>query len=115
MEYSDSDKRFMAAFSNGIKDIHVVSAGFSWNCPECLNNYDICCEHKGEHMYQKGEIVDEGSFSHNACDICGSKLGGNRFSAHGVLDTDHKEIVHLEVCVDCIMYMANGDLPEVWE
>lgn len=48
-------------------------------------------------------------FSHRCCDLCDS-LPGDRYSSHTMCDG---EIVDdLEVCVDCIMYIANGELPE---
>jgi len=77
-------------------------------------------------MYQNGEIVDEPGFSSHPCEICGSNLGGDRHTAHALIrtalpghvqgdDYDKTEIVHLEICMDCVLYMSNGDLPEVWE
>jgi hypothetical protein len=51
----------------------------------------------------------EASFSWAQCDTCGSTLGGDRYPAHGIIDGN---IYHFEVCVDCVMYMANGEVPE---
>lgn len=52
----------------------------------------------------------ETEFSWSACDACGSTLGGDRTPAHG-LDTNGA-VLHMHVCVDCVEYLANGDLPE---
>jgi len=56
------------------------------------------------------EDEDEGFFSWSPCDVCGSGLGGNRYAGHMLVDG---KLCHIDVCVDCVMYIANGDLPEV--
>lgn len=68
------------------------------------------------------ETAGEGHFSWLPCDGCGSGLGGQRFPLHGVVaDTmdeareADKEITHFDVCVDCLMYHANGEEPETWQ
>jgi len=57
------------------------------------------CEGAGE--------CDEGGFSWRPCELCGSQLGGDRYAAHGY--SDRHGIVHYDVCVDCVMYLANGE------
>lgn len=54
-------------------------------------------------------------FSWSPCECCGCQLGGDRFKAvilqpkeGGGFDAD----IELEVCQDCLMYIANGDVPE---
>lgn len=64
---------------------------------------------RGE-MESTRQCADEGGFSWAGCDSCGSSLGGNLSPAHYIGDAG--EIVHCSVCVDCMMYHANGDLPE---
>lgn len=76
--------------------------GLTCECSECADCTD-------------GE--DEGSFSWRECDTCGSSLGGDRHRAHALMsDTPDnlqgKPLIHLDVCVDCLFYIANGDLPE---
>lgn len=65
------------------------------------------------------EYLDEGSFSWSQCDSCGSTLGGNRYAAHGFVpdesDLPTGEVVHLDICEDCLCFHANGDIPENWE
>jgi len=59
----------------------------------------------------------DASFSHSECGICGSTLGGDREVWHYVaknskgVDTIYH---HDDACVDCVMYLANGDEPEDW-
>jgi hypothetical protein len=67
-----------------------------------------------ETALENGEVADEGSFSRQYCECCGSALGGNRYAAHGWLDgiTDIEHLIHLEICQDCLMYLANGEEPE---
>ena len=60
------------------------------------------------------QLAGEPSFSWSQCEGCGSRLGGDRHPAHATVGLNH-EVVHLDVCVDCVMYLANGDEPENWE
>ena len=53
------------------------------------------------------DLAAEPSFSWSPCDGCGSRLGGNRYPAH-TLDED-SQIIHLEICEDCLVFFANGD------
>ena len=71
------------------------------------------------------ESWDEGSFVHGVhcpCDSCGSTFGGDRYKAHAI----HHEafgpnakrpddVHHIDICVDCLMFHANGDEPEQWQ
>jgi hypothetical protein len=54
--------------------------------------------------------LDEGSFSWQGCDTCGNPLGNTLHCGHG-LDKD-LNITHVNMCTDCVMFFANGDLPE---
>jgi len=60
-----------------------------------------------------GEVEEDGGFSWAACDLCGSTLGGDRFAAHGF--TPEGKLIHLDICMDCLQYLANGTIPEEWE
>ena len=51
----------------------------------------------------------EGRFSWSGCESCRSSLGGDRYPAHGYI---HGELCHFEVCTDCLMYHANGDITD---
>jgi len=64
-----------------------------------------------EEQWSSGRVFSEGSFSWAGCGICGSRLGGTVEPWHGV--DSNGEIMHFDdACVDCVCYLANGDLPE---
>ena len=88
------ETEFEKAFKQGLKGCKFESAGVCPTCPEC-----------GE------DATDDAFFSYNPCDICGSVLGGDRYAAHCLIDG---ELCHLNACIDCICYMANGELPTEW-
>lgn len=59
---------------------------------------------------RNGHAYDEASFSWSECDICSSRLGGDRSPWHYVHDG---KLYHGEgACTDCVLYLANGDVPE---
>lgn len=62
------------------------------------------------------EVGDEGHFSWRDCDACGSGLGGDRHAAHGLIALKPRarrtHLIHLDVCTDCLVFVANGDLPD---
>jgi hypothetical protein len=109
------------AIEHNMKGLTAVSTGVCPGCEECAQQYDYddveCCEN-GFNMklfdeaVSAGEVFDEGSFSWSGCDICGSSLGGT-FEVWHAVDEESNEIVHGEhACMDCVMYLANGTLPE---
>jgi len=98
---------------------YVIDPGACRGCKECYSWLE------GEALENPTErdtsIAEDGSFSRYPCDSCGSTLGGNRHHAHAILassfgkPTKPGDITHIEVCSDCLMYHANGDLPDSWE
>ena len=56
-----------------------------------------------------GDKVDE--FSFFQCQSCGSELGGSRNEATAY-DRETKEVLKLRICSNCVMFHANGELPE---
>lgn len=56
-----------------------------------------------------GDETDE--FSWGQCDSCDSRLGGSRHEA-SAYDRSTKEVIELRICSDCVMFHANGELPE---
>ena len=72
--------------------------------------------HEYNSMWRQAyEQAYEPSFSNRTCDSCGTYLAGDRHPAHGFLEgapVVGGEIVHLDICTDCVMFHANGDLPE---
>jgi len=94
----------------GLEDVYV---GQTSCCPTCCDALGVT-EEEMEAGLEDGSICeDEGGFSWHHCDCCGSSLGGNRYAAHGF--DKNKEVVHLEICEDCLIFLANGDEPEKWE
>ena len=89
------------------------------NCPHCDGTGEAPLETMSDEELQ---AWDEGSFSWSECDSCGSTFGGDRFKAHAI----HNEafgpnakqpdnVHHIEICVDCLIFHANGDEPEQWQ
>ena len=90
----------------------TVAPGICSACPECQSSYGMG-EDELDTAYSNGDVCDEGVFSWRPCESCGSSLGGDRYDAHGL--TADGEIIHLDICVDCLMLHANGDTPDEWE
>ena len=62
----------------------------------------------------------EAGFSSAQCDSCGSTFGGDRepgsmlpIDKRGAFDYS-REAIDCVLCVDCVLYWANGDEPEDW-
>ncbi len=50
-------------------------------------------------------------FTWEPCELCRSALGGDRHPAAFIKAATKEEPIELEVCTDCLMFIANGDLP----
>jgi hypothetical protein len=87
---------FVDAVERGLEHVSVGYLPYA-DCGDCPEE-------------QNEDVGDEGFFSWQSCDCCGSHLGGDRFAAHGI-DSGGNGI-HLDICVDCLVYIANGDEPE---
>lgn len=106
-----------------LKGCKGVSVGVCPGCEECRDIFaeDMTME-EFEEEWHTGDVCDEGGFSRSRCGICGSRLGGNRYIWHWILVPEGKtvsdpesRIIHEDdCCVDCLMYLANGDEPEEW-
>ena len=89
-----------------------VSPGLLGSCEECQRNHG--CYDSARKFYNdvhiEQTIEDEGSLSHYECELCGSKLYGDRFAAHAQKQTSPGkwDTTHLDVCSDCLMALANG-------
>lgn len=113
---------YVSAFERGTKDLATISSGFNAKCPKCLRGYGyrdtedgngnviVSAESKAGEDQESGRLPDEASFSWRACDTCGTTLGGDREYGHA-LDS-RMDIVHLSMCADCVMFIANGDIPD---
>lgn len=80
-----------------------------------------CAGEQCEHADGDVEHYCEASFSSCQCDSCGSTLAGDRLPATAFIPTEPRpdsppmgEVIELSICVDCVMYWANGDVPDVW-
>lgn len=103
---------FTKAVDRQLSGLQHVSPGLTSRCATC-NPDDL---QDDEYSAATDSAGDEGGFSWQSCEGCGSSLGGNRYAAHGVMTLRGKEtVVHLDVCADCLCYLANGDEPEDWE
>ena len=101
----------MSAFTEAVErqlgGVEHLSAGACAGCEECGLDEDAC--------QANIEIASEGSFSRHRCDGCGTRLGGTRYAAHGIVMPLGKQArIHLNVCVDCLAYIANGEEPGEW-
>jgi hypothetical protein len=113
---SNTEERTMSAYTEAVernlKGLEAVSTGFCPGCTTCQAEYGLTPE-EAEEQWQTGQISNEPSFSRYPCDCCGSHLGGDREDMHAILDG---AIVHFGgACVDCVMYLVNGDEPETRE
>jgi hypothetical protein len=107
-------------------------------CPDCSGEGTIPINPDSIAGQHEIECAEAGGFSWHACDCCGSRLGGNRSPAHGFLsqklagalakippgspdgqalrhEAFEQARIHLDICQDCLLFLANGDEPETWE
>jgi hypothetical protein len=98
---------YVEAVERHLEGLEAVSPGPSPGCEDCLPCEDP--EEPGEDWW---DLANEASFSHAPCDACGTGMAGSRYPGHGLLND---EVVHLSLCTDCVMFIANGVLPETWE
>ena len=94
--------RYESAVECGLRGLEFVSTGACPGCGECGLS-DDCTDHDRE-------IAGEPHFSWSACECCGSGLGGDRYQAHG--RDSNGDLVHFEVCVDCLYYITYGRLDD---
>jgi hypothetical protein len=95
----------------GLEGLRFVSTGICPGCEECADMHGFESVEQMGREYETGSLCDEPHFSWSPCGICGSHLGGDREVWHWV-DKDGAIIHEPGACVDCVMYLANGDIPE---
>lgn len=67
-------------------------------------------EWREKEMERIGDGSDE--FSRAPCELCGNNLAGSRHPAT-LFSYENKEVyTPYIVCQDCLMYLANGDVPD---
>lgn len=103
---------FTEAIELNLKGCEAVSTG---SCPGCTT-----CELADEPTEHELSLANEPHFSWHACECCRSHLGGDRYPAHYIIPDATsgqagQPIHHMNVCADCMLYLANGDEPESWE
>ena len=98
--------------------LEAISTGICSGCDQCQRDYDLD-EQRLEDALDDGTICNEPSCSRQPCDACGSSLAGDRHDAHaidpGPFENTYQtapRIIHLNVCSDCVEYLANGTEPE---
>jgi len=133
-------QKFVDAIERNTQGLTAVSTGICPGCAQCRDEYGVkvrcecqdrpsnhfepdpdCedCEGKGkreptmeefEEQCSTQESLCEAEFSWQGCDLCDSGLGGTFEPWHAV--DANNEIIHGErACVDCMLWLANGDLP----
>ena len=115
MELTQEQLSYTEAVKRNTDGMDHISVGFCPSCAQCSDEKGFCCLHSAQAAYDAGKVTDEGSFSWSNCEGCGSTFGGDRFAAHGWANINGKiTLLHFEVCVDCLQFIANGELPEQW-
>jgi len=66
----------------------------------------------GENCWECEACDMEAEFSRSSCEMCGSSLAGSRHAIAKIFPGTGKEPIYYSVCVDCLFFAANGDLPE---
>lgn len=112
----------MSAYTDSVdhnlKGLQAVSTGVCPGCSECADDAGFETVEAFTAAYEAGEVYDEGGFSSRGCGICDSGLGGDLYKWHAIAgepgdDLKGRDILHFDdACVDCVMYLANGDEPE---
>jgi hypothetical protein len=141
-EYSARQEAWMARVAYNTPEGYWVSLGWPreehyravmghWKCHECGHEYsekvtgrgtfteddfieESCeeCSSLNTHL----NIVDDEEFdgdlgfSWGSCDLCGCHLGGDRYEA--CLIHNDKDTLTLEICGDCLQYVANSETPD---
>jgi hypothetical protein len=107
------------AVAAGLRDMKGVSSGECPGCECCAERHDMTPEEHTE-AWRAGKVENAGeSFSWCCCGVCGTTLGGNRYTWHWINGGDDHggggEIVHEDdMCEDCVFYLAYGTEPEQW-
>jgi len=66
----------------------------------------------GENCHDCESCEMEAEFSWQSCEMCNSSLGGSRHALAKIFPGTSQEPIYYSVCMDCLFFAANGDLPE---
>jgi hypothetical protein len=83
--------------------------GITMTEKEYLDNFNQFMSREGLTNLSPGDDYEE--FSTTPCDVCKSNLAGQRNNATGY-HPESSSVFEYSICVDCLMFCANGDLPE---
>jgi len=105
---------FIDRVEANLEGVQFFSVGPCPGCESC-GLEDVTYADEDPEAY---ELASGSHFSWRACPSCGSTLGGDRHPAHGVIaetveaaQAKDRDIEHFNVCTDCLMFHANGDIP----
>jgi predicted metal-binding protein len=99
---------FVANVTRYLDGLEPVFAGAACGCEACGLG-DLAHPDDDQSRFEAAETL---GMSWYRCEVCGGDPG-ERHAAHGWLKTDEgEELVHLTVCTDCLVFVANGDLPD---
>lgn len=96
-------EEYQKAVEQGLRGLTHLSTGACRGCATCALPEDATDE--------EVDARNEESFSWQACDACGTSLGGTRYSAHG--RSKDLGVLHLEVCPECLYYINYGHLDDM--
>jgi len=94
---------YQQAVARYLEGIDALSAGACPGCAECGLPGDV-----SDHNI---ELAGEPHFSWAPCEICGSRLGGDRYPIHGVVAATGL-VCHMTGCADCMYYVNYGRLDD---
>lgn len=98
---STTEAAWLDSITRNIAGLRFFSVGDCQACSECNPGRLDDAE------YDRNR--PEAHFSHFRCESCGVWLAGDCHAAHAYIGED---LTHLEVCGDCLLFHANGDLPD---
>lgn len=108
---------YFLAVEDGLEGLRAVSTGHSTECGDCAEGcgYDASSEESMEEFARAVEngYAEESHFSWSGCQICGMHKGGDMHPWHAI-DADGEVMHFSRACVDCVMFLANGEEPENW-
>lgn len=95
---------YEAAYRRRLEGLERVSIGACSGCEDCCSCY------RYDDEAEQFKTQPKPWFSKLSCEACGSTEAGDREVTHGV-DADG-EIVHLDMCDDCVYYTEYGQLDD---
>jgi len=111
--------KYTDAVEYNLKGLRAVSTGICPGCEECMRQYGFNTLEELDKAWERGKVIEEGSFSWSGCGICDQELGGDRYVWHALYQdggravSRNDPILHFDdACTDCVMFLANGDEPD---